>query len=88
MRTSFCCTLRGQWALAAIALLPLMATVRAAEPTVVAAVGIDGYADIKKDLGWLGNQVGSPQLPALAESFVMMATQFKGLAGLDPNRPL
>jgi hypothetical protein len=88
MRTSSCCTLRGQWALAAIALLPLMATVRAAEPTVVAAVGIDGYADIKKDLGWLGNQVGSPQLPALAESFVMMATQFKGLAGLDPNRPL
>jgi hypothetical protein len=61
---------------------------RAAEPTVVAALGIDGYADIKKQLGWLGNQVGSPQLPALAESFVMMATQFKGLAGLDPGRPL
>ena len=64
------------------------APLRAAEPTVVAAVGIDGYADIKKQLGWLGNQVGSPQLPALAESFVMMATQFKGLAGLDPGRPL
>ena len=61
---------------------------RAADPTVVAAVGIDGYADIKKQLGWLGNQVGSPQLPALAESFVMMATQFKGLAGLDPGRPV
>jgi hypothetical protein len=60
----------------------------AAEPTVVAAVGIDGYADIKKQLGWLGKQVGNPQLPALAESFVMMATQFKGLAGLDPSRPL
>ncbi len=64
------------------------APLRAAEPTVVAAVGIDGYADIKKQLGWLGNQVGSPQLPALAESFVMMATEFKGLAGLDPGRPL
>ena len=74
--------------LAALAPLMLVATARAAEPTVVAAVGIDGYADIKQQLGWLGNQVGSPQLPALAESFVMMATQFKGLAGLDANRPL
>jgi hypothetical protein len=46
MRTSFCCILRGQWALAAIALLPLVATVRAAEPTVVAAGGLDVLGDL------------------------------------------
>ena len=88
MRTSCCFTVFGQLALVTVAASLLVAPVRAAEPTVVAAMGIDSYADLKKQLGWLGNQVGSPQLPALAESFVLMATQFKGLAGLDMNRPL
>jgi hypothetical protein len=59
----------------------------AADSPVVAIVATDGYADLKKQLGWVGARVGNPQLPALAESFVMMATQFKGLAGLDVNRP-
>ena len=88
MRTSCCFTVFGQLALVTVAASLLVAPVRAAEPTVVAAMGVDSYSDLKKQLGWLGNQVGSPQLPALAESFVLMATQFKGLAGLDMNRPL
>lgn len=58
------------------------------DDAVVAVVACDGYAEIKRQLGWVGERVGNPQLPALAESFVMMATQFKGLAGLDVNRPL
>jgi len=60
---------------------------QAADSPVVAVVACDGYADLKKQIGWVGARVGNPQLPALAESFVMMATQFKGLAGLDVNRP-
>jgi hypothetical protein len=73
--------------LAALAAAPLLGIARAAEAPVVAVVAVDGYADLKKQLGWLGQRVGNPQLAALAESFVMMATQFKGLAGLDVNRP-
>jgi hypothetical protein len=73
--------------LAAVVAAPLLGIAQAAEDPVVAVVAIDGYADLKKQLGWLGQRVGNPQLAALAESFVMMATQFKGLAGLDVNRP-
>ncbi|MFM8281925.1 MAG: hypothetical protein ACKOCW_00070 [Planctomycetaceae bacterium] len=60
----------------------------AAEPDVLAVLACDPYAEVKDQLGWLGRQVGNPQLAGLAESFVMMATQFKGLAGLDTGRPL
>ncbi len=69
------------------AVAPLVA-LRAADNPVVAVVAADGYADLKKQIGWVGVQVGNPTLAALAESVVMMATQFKGLAGLDVNRPL
>ncbi|MBM4023490.1 MAG: hypothetical protein FJ284_14870, partial [Planctomycetes bacterium] len=69
------------------AIAPLGAVV-AAERPVVAVVACDSYADVKKQLGWVGTRVGNPQLPALAESFVMMATQFKGLEGLDVGRPV
>lgn len=72
---------------AALAAAPLLGVARAAEPAVVAVVAVDGYADLKKQIGWFGERVGNPTLAALAESFVMMATQFKGLAGLDVNRP-
>lgn len=65
-----------------------LAEIRAADAPVVAVVAVDGYADLKKQIGWVGARVGNPQLAALAESFVMMATQFKGLAGLDVNRPV
>ena len=60
---------------------------RAAEPEVIAVVAVDGYADLKKQLRWIGTLVGNPALDGFAESFIMMATQFKGLAGLDVDRP-
>ena len=59
----------------------------AAEADVVAVVACDPYADIKKQLRWVGGLVGQPTLDGFAESFIMMATQFKGLAGLDVARP-
>ena len=64
-----------------------MPAARAAEPNVVAVVACDGYADLKKQIRWVGTLVGNPALDGFAESFVLMATQFKGLAGLDPARP-
>ena len=55
---------------------------------VVAVIACDGYADVKKQLGWVGQQVGNPTLAGFAESFLLIATQGKGLAGLDTGRPL
>ena len=63
------------------------APARAAEPEVIAVVAVDGYADLKKQVRWIGTLVGNPALDGFAESFIMMATQFKGLAGLDVDRP-
>lgn len=75
--------------LAAICLTALpSAAVRAAdEPAVVAVVAVDPYADLKKQARWVGGLVDQPQFDGYLESFIMIATQFKGLAGLDVNRP-
>jgi len=75
--------------LAAICLtaLPPAAVHAADEPAVVAVVAIDPYADLKKQARWVGGLVDQPQFDGYLESFIMIATQFKGLAGLDVNRP-
>ncbi len=70
--------------LLAPAALPVQAT---AAEKVIAVVAVDGYADLKQQIRWVGTLVGNPALDGLAESFIMMATQFKGLAGLDVERP-
>jgi len=57
------------------------------EPAVVAVVAVDPYADLKKQARWVGAQVDQPTLDGFLESFIMIGTQFKGLAGLDVNRP-
>jgi hypothetical protein len=61
---------------------------RANGPTVLGIVAIDGYADLKKQVGWLGSQVGQPGLAAVAETLLLAATQGRGLGGLDVTRPL
>lgn len=75
--------------LAAICLtaFPPAAVHAADEPAVVAVVAIDPYADLKKQARWVGGLVDQPQFDGYLESFIMIATQFKGLAGLDVNRP-
>lgn len=57
------------------------------EPLVLAVVACDPYADLKKQVRWVGGLVDQPGLDALVETPLMMATQFKGLAGLDVTRP-
>jgi hypothetical protein len=74
-------------AAALIGLLPPAAVPAADEPAVIAAVAVDPYADLKKQAKWVGAQIDQPTLDGFLESFIMMATQFKGLAGLDVNRP-
>jgi hypothetical protein len=76
------------WCLAAIAIPATMRSAAAAEePVVLAVVACDGYADLKKQARWVGGLVDQPTLDGFLESFIMMATQFKGLAGLDVDRP-
>lgn len=71
-----------------LAIVAPLSGVRGDDNPVVGVVAIDSYADIKKQVAWVGEQVNYPQLAAMAESGVMMATQFKGLAGLDATRPI
>lgn len=60
----------------------------AADRTVLLTVACDSYADLKKQLGWLGAQIDNPGLAAMLESVLLMATQGRGLGGLDIRRPL
>jgi hypothetical protein len=55
---------------------------------VLLTVACDSYADLKKQLGWLGAQIDNPGLAAMLESVLLMATQGRGLGGLDIRRPL
>ncbi|MEX0669306.1 MAG: hypothetical protein WD060_02475 [Pirellulales bacterium] len=76
-------------AVAAVALLCGGTVSRAAEkPEVIAVVACDGYAELRDQLTWVGEQVGNPTLAGFAESFLLLATQGKGLAGLDVKRPI
>lgn len=65
---------------------------RAQAPTtgrkVIAVVAIDSYGDLKQQLAWLGPHVENPGLAASLESVLLLATQGKGLNGLDVRRPL
>jgi len=71
-----------------IVLNPVGGRARAADRAVLAIVTIDSYADVKKQLGWLGMQVGQPGLAGGLEAVLMMSTQGRGLTGLDVKRPL
>ena len=88
MRSRLPARVRHVIALAGVAAVVCSAAVRAAEkPNVIAVLAIDPYADIKSQLTWVGEQVGNPTLAGFAESFILLATQGKGLAGLDVKRP-
>jgi len=67
------------------------ASARAQEPRqrdVVAMIVLDSYADVKKQLEWLGPQIENPNLATMLESLIMLGTQGKGLAGFDVRRPI
>ncbi|HEX5444399.1 MAG TPA: hypothetical protein VFW87_11240 [Pirellulales bacterium] len=55
------------------------------QPVVVAA--FSGYAELKRDLGYLGTLSGNPDMAKGLEQLLMLFTQNQGLAGLDQSRP-
>lgn len=55
---------------------------------VIAAVAVDSYGDLKQQLTWIGPHVDNPGLSAAVESLLLVATQGKGLNGLDVKRPI
>ena len=55
---------------------------------VLAVVAIDSYGDLKQQLTWLGPHVDNQGLAGTIESVLLLATQGKGLNGLDVKRPL
>jgi hypothetical protein len=74
--------------LAVLSVASLLPAAASAAPEAIAVVTLDPYADLKSQLTWVGQQVGNPTLAGFAESFILLATQGKGLAGLDVKRPV
>lgn len=60
-------------------------TANAGQPVVVAT--FSGYAELKRDLGYLGTLSGNPEMAQGLEQMLMLFTQNQGLAGLDQKRP-
>ncbi len=60
----------------------------AAEPDkVLAVVAGPSYQELVSDAGFVGKLIDRPQLGSLLEGVVALATQGKGLTGLDKSRP-
>ncbi len=59
----------------------------AAELKPVVTVSFSGYGELKADIEALGKVAGQPQLAPMMEGMLAMATQGKGLAGLDQEQP-
>lgn len=57
----------------------------ATKPVIVAS--FSGYAELKRDLEYLGTLSGNPDMAKGLEQFLMLFTQNQGLAGLDEARP-
>lgn len=55
------------------------------KPVVVAA--FSGYAELKRDLAYLGTLSGSPEIADQLEGMLNIFTQGQGLKGLDKDRP-
>lgn len=60
----------------------------AAELKPVAVVSFAGYDALKKDIGFVGELAGMPELAQAAEGFLAIVTRAQGLAGLDKAKPI
>jgi len=50
-------------------------------------VSFSGYNELLSDVEFLGNLGGNPEVGKALEGFLVLATQGKGLAGLDKSKP-
>lgn len=53
----------------------------------VAVVSFSGYAELKRDLDYLGTASGNPDMAAQLEGMLALFTQGQGLAGLEQDKP-
>jgi hypothetical protein len=74
--------------LLAVALMLSGATRLSAEDKPVAVVSIASYETFQKDLKFVGDLAGAPDLDKSIDGIVALMTQGKGLKGLDKTRPL
>ena len=59
-----------------------------ATPTMIGVVAIDSHQDLMAQADWLAGIIGMPNLSALADGALAMATGGAGLGLLDKDRPL
>ena len=72
-----------------LALLPPLAIAQSTSSgEVIAVIAIDSYGELKQQLDWLGHHIDQAGLPGIVESGILLATNGKGLTGLDENRPI
>ncbi len=60
---------------------------RAADVKIVAAISLASYDDAKADLDLMGDMVGRPEMGTMLDGVVALATQGRGLVGIDKTRP-
>jgi hypothetical protein len=72
---------------AAVVLSLGIAQAKAAESKPIAALAVASYNDVLDDVNFVGNLIERPQLGTGMEGLVTLATQAKGLAGIDKTRP-
>ncbi|HET6881816.1 MAG TPA: hypothetical protein VFI31_16750 [Pirellulales bacterium] len=59
----------------------------AAEAQPVVVVSFSGYAELKRDIEYIGGLSGNPDMAAGLEQLLILLTQGQGLAGVDQARP-
>ncbi|MDZ7618027.1 MAG: hypothetical protein U1E05_13560, partial [Patescibacteria group bacterium] len=63
------------------------ADARAADVKIVGAMCHSGYDGMKADLNLLADMIGRPELGAMADGMIALATQGRGIQGIDKSRP-
>jgi hypothetical protein len=59
----------------------------AADTQPVVVVSFSGYAELKRDVEYIGTLAGNPDMAAGLEQLLLLLTQGQGLAGVDQARP-
>lgn len=75
-------------ALLALGAMQTSAVATAAESKPVAVVSFAGYDALKKDVGFVGELAGMPELAQAAEGLLAIVTRAQGAAGLDKTKPI
>ena len=60
---------------------------QAAEPKPIAALAVASYNDLISNVNFVGALADQPNFGTAADGVIALATQFKGLAGIDKTRP-